>query len=256
MRRLLSVIAIGAVLLGGTPAPAAARPAEACRPVVLVHGTFGSAATNWLTMQPALQAAGYCVFALDYGDAGLPLIKGLGPIEESAEELRDYVDYVLAVTGADKVALVGHSQGGLMPRHYLRFLGGAEKVSELIGLAPSNHGTLNPLTPAAALLCPACADQQAGSAFLTKLNAGHEVEPGVHYSVLATVIDEVVVPYTSSFLAGPAHQVTNTTIQDLCGPLYAIEHAAIAFHSTAIAWVLHALERKGPADPDFRPRCG
>ena len=35
----------------------------------------------------------------------------------------------------------GHSQGGMMPRYYLKFLGGAAKVAKLVGLAPSNHGT-------------------------------------------------------------------------------------------------------------------
>ncbi len=48
---------------------------------------------------------------------------------------------VLAATGAKQVDIVGHSQGGMMPRYYLRFLGGAAKVETLVGLAPSNHGT-------------------------------------------------------------------------------------------------------------------
>ena len=29
----------------------------------------------------------------------------------------------------------------MMPRYYLKFLGGASKVNTLVGLAPSNHGT-------------------------------------------------------------------------------------------------------------------
>ena len=48
---------------------------------------------------------------------------------------------VLAATGAAKVDLVGHSQGGMMPRYYLKFLGGAALVNRLVALAPSNHGT-------------------------------------------------------------------------------------------------------------------
>ena len=48
---------------------------------------------------------------------------------------------VLAATGAKKVDLVGHSQGGMMPRYYIKNLGGASKVNTLVGLAPSNHGT-------------------------------------------------------------------------------------------------------------------
>ncbi|OEV22738.1 lipase, partial [Streptomyces nanshensis] len=40
-----------------------------------------------------------------------------------------------------QVDIVGHSQGGMMPRYYLKFLGGAPKVNALVGIAPSNHGT-------------------------------------------------------------------------------------------------------------------
>ncbi len=104
--------------------PSTAHP----RPVVLVHGTFANATDNWLTLAPYLEARGYCVFSLDYGQLpGVPLVHGLGPIDKSAEQLQVYVDKVLAATGAAKADLVGHSQGGMMPRYYLKFLGGASR---------------------------------------------------------------------------------------------------------------------------------
>lgn len=118
--------------------PSAAHP----RPVILVHGTFANATDNWLTLAPYLEARGYCVFSLDYGQLpGVPLVYGLGPIDKSAEQLQVYVDKVLAATGAAKADLVGHSQGGMMPRYYLKFLGGAAKVNTFVGIAPDNHGT-------------------------------------------------------------------------------------------------------------------
>lgn len=92
--------------------PSAAHP----YPVVLVHGTFENMIINWNALSPLLANNGYCVFALNFGTkAGLP-IKALGPIADSATELRAFVDQVLAVTGAAKVDMVGHSQGGMMPR--------------------------------------------------------------------------------------------------------------------------------------------
>ncbi|MFS8203865.1 esterase/lipase family protein [Streptomyces sp. CWNU-52B] len=226
--------------------PSAAHP----RPVVLVHGTFGNSVDNWLGLAPYLVNRGYCVYALDYGQLpGVPLFHGLGPIDKSAEQLKTFVDKVLAATGAAKADMVGHSQGGMMPRHYLKFLGGAAKVNALVGIAPDNHGTtlnglaqLLPYFPGAEDLLstatPGLADQVAGSAFLTKLNAGGDTVPGVRYTVIATKYDEVVTPYRSQFLSGP--DVHNVLIQDLCA-LDLSEHVAIglidriAYHEVANA---------------------
>ncbi|WJV49731.1 esterase/lipase family protein [Streptomyces flavofungini] len=212
--------------------PSAAHP----RPVVLAHGTFGNSVDNWLVLAPYLVKRGYCVFSLDYGQLpGVPFFHGLGPIDKSAEQLDDYVDKVLKATDAKEVDIVGHSQGGMMPRHYLKFLGGAEKVNALIGLAPDNHGTtllgltkLLPFFPGAEDLLsaatPALADQIAGSKFLTELNAGGDTVPGVRYTVIATKYDEVVTPYRSQFLNGP--DVRNVVVQDLCA-VDLSEHVAV-----------------------------
>ncbi|MFF3694916.1 esterase/lipase family protein [Streptomyces sp. NPDC002221] len=212
--------------------PSAAHP----RPVVLVHGTFGNGTDNWLALAPYLVDRGYCVFSLDYGQLpGVPLFDGLGPIDKSAAQLASFVDKVLAATGTPKVDLVGHSQGGMMPRWYLKFLGGAPKVNALVGIAPDNHGTtldgltqLLPYFPGAqdllTLATPGLADQIAGSPFVTKLNQGGDTVPGVHYTVIATKYDEVVTPYRTQFLDGP--DVHNVLIQDKCA-LDLSEHVAI-----------------------------
>ena len=121
--------------------PTAAHP----EPVMLVHGTAENMSNNWQAMSPALKAAGYCVYAFDYGSyngSGAIGVYGLGPIERSAQELATEVDTVLAQTGASKVDLVGHSQGGMMPRYYLKNID-SSKVDDLVGLSPSNHGTTN-----------------------------------------------------------------------------------------------------------------
>ena len=222
--------------------PTAAHP----YPVVLVHGTFGDMTVSWNLISPKLKRDGYCVFALDYGH------RGTDPIEGSAAQLRDFVNRVLAATGARKVSMVGHSQGGMMPRYYLKFLGGAAKVDDLIGLAPSNHGTTNPgaLLLDGATLCDSCGQQAAGSAFITRLNAGDETPGNVSYTAVETRYDEVVIPYTSAFLSG----ATNVLLQDRC-PLDVAEHLSIIYDAVALRWVRNALGRPGPADPGFRPSC-
>ncbi len=224
--------------------PSAAHP----RPVVLVHGTFENGNDNWEVLAPYLEDRGYCVFSFDYGMiTSLGLFGGLGPIEDSAQQLSTEVDKVLSATGAAKVDLVGHSQGGMMPRYYLKFLGGAAKTNALIGLAPDNHGTTldglekiaDKIPGAEALVgdvTPGLTDQLSNSDFLKKLNAGGDTVPGVHYTVIATDTDEVVTPYTSEFLSGS--DVHNVLLQDLC-PVDVFEHVLIgttdliAFHEVA-----------------------
>ncbi|WP_411106324.1 esterase/lipase family protein [Streptomyces sp. cmx-4-9] len=220
--------------------PSAAHP----RPVVLVHGTFGNSVDNWLGLAPYLVHRGYCVYSLDYGQLpGVPFFNGLGPIDKSAAQLDVFVDKVLASTGSAKTDIIGHSQGGMMPRHYLKFLGGAAKVNALVGLAPDNHGTdllgftrLLPYFPGAEDLVstatPGLADQIAGSAFLQRLNAGGDTVPGVKYTVIATRYDEVVTPYRSGFLDGA--NVKNVVLQDLCA-VDLSEHVAIGL-TDRIAW--------------------
>jgi triacylglycerol esterase/lipase EstA (alpha/beta hydrolase family) len=224
--------------------PTAAHPA----PLVLVHGTFEGAADNWATASPKFKAAGYCVFALEYGN------RGTGDIAASAGQLERFVDAVLAATGARKVSMVGHSQGGMMPRYYLKFLGGASKVDDLVGLAPSNHGTDNPgALVAGATFCPACDQQRAGSPFLTNLNAGDETPGMVSYTQIETRYDEVVTPYTSAFLA-PGPRTANILLQDAC-PTEVIDHHEMPNDALAIRWALQALGRPGPADPAHPPSC-
>jgi triacylglycerol lipase len=226
--------------------------------VVLVHGTAGNKNTNWQTYAPLLANNGYCVFALTYGvQPGTPLpfnqLGGADKLENSAAELKAFVDKVLAATGAAKVDIVGHSQGTLMPDYYVKFLGGAAKVDKYISLAPlwhgSNAGGVNMERYATAafgfaptdLFAPSLAEMGTGSAFLTKLRAGGVAVPGVHYTNIATKYDELVVPYTSGIEPG----MTNIVLQDQCA-LDHTDHFEMAADPIAAVDVLNTLD---PAHP-------
>jgi triacylglycerol esterase/lipase EstA (alpha/beta hydrolase family) len=240
--------------------PAAAHP----RPVVLVHGTFADMSDSWQALSPLLVNHGYCVFALNYGangGSGAAGVYAVGEIAESAQQLSAFVDRVLAATGAQEVDLVGHSQGGMMPRYYIKNLGGAAMVHTLVGLAPSNHGTtLNGLFtlsghfPQAGdftgSICPACQEQSAGSPFITDLNAGGETATGVDYTVIESRYDEVVTPYTSAFLSGP--NVTDITLQNQC-PLDLGEHLSMPYDHIADRDVLNALDPASATKPSCTP---
>jgi triacylglycerol esterase/lipase EstA (alpha/beta hydrolase family) len=234
--------------------PSAAHP----YPVILVHGTFANMDDNWQAASPVLANHGYCVFAFNYGGASATsAIQGTGDIAASAAQLSSFVDTVLAATGASKVDLVGHSQGGMMPRYYIDFLGGAARVDKLVAFAPSNYGTtLDGITTLTGLLgvsslingglaavCEACVQQEEGSSFLAGLNATPTVA-GVGYTVIESADDEVVTPYTNAFLPAAAN-VTNITVNGQC-PLDRSDHLEIAADPVALADMLNALD---PASP-------
>lgn len=245
-------------------------------PVVLVHATLADEGSNWVTLAPLLANEGYCVYAFNYGAtlASLevwpfigPRIDGIGHIEKSAEELSSFVNNVLSKTKASKVDLVGHSQGGMMPNYYIKDLGGASKVNELIGLSPSNHGTtLSGLTkfievfPFASeiiggllefLGAPALPEQEETSAFIKKLfGSGEPVVSGVRYVVIQTTHDEVVTPYAHAFLSGSS--VTNITIQSQC-PSDPVAHIGMFDDSPALQNVLNQLSSS--PNPSFTASC-
>lgn len=240
--------------------PSAAHP----QPVVLVHGTFADMSDNWQALSPLLKNNGWCVFALNYGSyagSGAVGVYGTGEIRNSAKELSAFVDEVLAATGASQVDLVGHSQGGMMPRYYLKYLGGAAKTHALVGLSPSNHGTtvdgigiLARFFPGGeqftTALCPACEEQIVGSAFLAELNSGGDTVPGVEYTVIQTRYDQVVTPYTSAFLSGS--NVRNILLQNRC-LLDLGDHLSMPYDHIADADVLTALDPLHPRHPLCTP---
>jgi triacylglycerol esterase/lipase EstA (alpha/beta hydrolase family) len=255
---------------GGTPAgmnnwsckPSPAHP----YPVLLLHGTLFNENLTWQALSPELAAAGYCVFGFDYGGASDTQygVYGESDIATAAKQLALFIGYVRIATEARQVDIVGHSQGGMMPRYYMKFLGGAPDVHMLIGLAPSNHGTtldgsdtllselhdlgVNIFTLSGCLACTQQINGQ-GSNFMAMLNAGGDTVPGPKYVVIESEYDEVVTPYTSAFLNGP--NVDNILLQDQC-PIDFSDHIGITYDPVALQDVVNAL---GSDSPSFTPTC-
>jgi triacylglycerol esterase/lipase EstA (alpha/beta hydrolase family) len=244
--------------------PSSAHP----YPVVLVHGTIENEGSNWVTLAPLLANAGYCVYALNYGQTALSsTFLGLGDIAASAGQLSAFVNQVLTQTGATKVDIVGHSQGGMMPNYYIKFLGGAAKVHTLIGIAPSNHGTtlsgivnLLNVFPApipadvngflGAVGAPSLAEQEVGSAFETNLFKSGDTVAGPRYVVIESTHDEVVTPYQNAFLN--TFGVTNITIQNQC-PSDPTQHVGMNWDSPTMQNVLNQLSAL--PNPLFKASC-
>lgn len=240
-------------------------------PVILMHGTAGGGQTNWGLYVPLLVQQGFSPFTLTFGaikTAPWPLsaLGGMAPIEESAAEFGEFVDRVLDATGADKVDVVGHSQGTLVPGYYAKMLGGADKIGKYVSLASLWQGTevftnklAGPIEFHVALDVAhrvhfASAEQMMrGSELLAALNSENgPYVPGIRYVNISTRYDEFVRPYTSGQVpGGPDNDVINIVVQDTCHYDFS-DHLAIAGSRRAATMVLNALD--GSDDPAHEPR--
>jgi triacylglycerol esterase/lipase EstA (alpha/beta hydrolase family) len=216
-------------------------------PVLLVPGTnvtpqeFG-----WNYMHSfRVQRRPFCAVELP--------VQATGDVQVAGE----YVVYAIrtmARAAHRRIDVLGHSQGGMVPRWALRFWPDTRRlVDDLVGLAPSNHGTvLSQVT-----CVPGCPDahrqQAAGSAFLAALNSRAETFAGVDYTSVYTRYDEVVVPNGdatgSSALRTGRGARTNVATQDIC-PANTADHLSIGtYDPVAYALAMDALDNRGPADP-------
>ncbi|MFB9909262.1 esterase/lipase family protein [Allokutzneria oryzae] len=243
MRTLFAALLILGTAI--TPTAAASTVDAACssnkRPVILLHGTASDSRSTWRELTEALRKENRCGYALDYGN------QGKNPIAQSAKEVSAYVDRVLRETHSSDVDIVGYSQGAVLARHYLKFLGGAAKTNSLIGIAPTNHGIADTLPDWLLKRCPACGDQLAGSAFMTALNQGGDLVGAVRHTTIASKHDGTVT-LASQALTGPADRVTNVVIQDAC-PLDFTGHPFMPHARPVVEWTVNALRREGLADP-------
>ncbi|KAF9922975.1 hypothetical protein FBU30_006903 [Linnemannia zychae] len=230
--------------------PSVAHP----RPVVLVHATLLTEESWHPLVAPALVKNGYCVFALTYGrQPGVPFFGAVNHLTTSAQEVGDFVERVLAATNTTQVDMVGHSQGGILGRYWMKYLGGAGKVYRMVGISAITHGTtlsglvvlgeltglLKPAEPLVDAFCAGCYDMIRDSDFMKKLNDGGDTTPGVIHSYIATRFDEVITPYQSTFTFAPG--VTNTLVQDLCA-LSVPEHLLMVTSKVVMRWILNQLD--------------
>jgi hypothetical protein len=153
----------------------------------------------------------------------------LEDIQVSGEYLVYAIRTMYAMAGR-KIAVMGHSQGGMSMRWPLRFWPDTRAmVDDVIGFSGSNHGTTTGTDCSRG--CPPADWQQAADAkFIAALNSGAETFAGISYTEIYTHTDEVVDPASgpnaSAALHTGAGQITNVATQDVCpGDLY--EHLTI-----------------------------
>lgn len=199
-------------------------------PVVLLHGLGGQRTTNWFYHGKKLKRQGYCVYSLTYGQgiAG-NLLAGLGSMRDSSKQVASFVDQVLRETGAEKVDLVGHSEGTTVGAYYLKFDGGKDKVRDFVGFGSNFKGTtlsgleklikrvlpyIRNVEEFVNEVCAACLEFLPGSDFLKDLNDGGVAVDGVNYTSIRSKTDFIVTPGDSSLIDGEGN--TNILLQDEC----------------------------------------
>ncbi|GAB08551.1 triacylglycerol lipase [Gordonia araii NBRC 100433] len=234
-------------IAGGYFAPAQTSPAGSnrwnCRkpdrdPVILLHGTAMNQAASFGYLAPVLANAGFCVFSLTYGQTSWSgPVGGLAKRELSARQVAPFVDHVLAATGASKVDLVGHSQGGAIAQ--LVSQARTSKVDSIIGIAASSRGFSR--VGAIQDRLPARAPGQ---------NYWGPRHSTIRYTNIATRFDAISTPYRVTLMP-PGPNIDNTVVQDVC-PASRVGHVGLAFSPTVGALVRNAL------DPAHRVRvpCG
>ncbi|MFI6329565.1 esterase/lipase family protein [Micromonospora chersina] len=221
-----------------------AQAAAGANPVIVVGGLIGISIA-YEPIAARLRADGYRVSIYQ-----LPNL-GFGDIRESARALSSYVDQVRAATGAAKVDLVTHSEGGLVSRWYVKFLGGADKVDSYVSLGSPQQGTyvaniINFLGLGSCAGIVACQQMSIGSGFLTDLNAGDDTPGAVRWTTVRTWQDELVRPVDNAALADGA---TNVLVQAWC-PLRIVGHLGLVLDGTTYSVVRQVL-----AGATIRPNC-
>lgn len=238
LRRSIALVfaAVCAVGIVATPAHAASTR----NPVVVVAGLSGPAFA-YDPFAARLRADGFQVYV--YQLPGL----GFGDIAASAQALGSYVNGL----GVAKVDIVGHSEGGLVSRYWIKNLGGAAKVGRYVSLGTPQYGTyvaniIAFLGLGSCLGIPACQQMTIGSSFLNQLNAGDDTPGSVRYTAVRTLEDELVRPVDNAELSDGA---TNVLVQSAC-PLRIVGHLGLVVDGTVYSIVREAL-----TDAAIRPNC-
>jgi hypothetical protein len=257
---IVAVLSLGATDAGASikprqkpPGPALTTPAPALAaalscpqgvrgdrdPVLLVPGPGGNPTHIYAAgLEPVLRAHGYPVCGVTLPEAGF------ADLQIQSEYVVASIREVAARSGRP-VSVIGVSQGGLPPRWALKWWPDVRSlVGDVIGLAPNNHGF-----PLGAAICaqpcpPATRQGLPESRFVEALNRGDETPGRLAYSVISSATD-VNVPASFSNLKGESDD-TNTVIQAIC-PGRDVDHGHIQYDAVAVALVLDALRRDGPA---------
>lgn len=215
-------------------------------PVLLVHGTFTNGDENYRwALAESLATDGFGVCWFDYPN------RGLDDMQTSGEMTAAAIVEVATATGSE-VDVLGHSQGGILPRWALRWFPDARAVvDDLVMLAAPSHGTdLN--SRGCNEWCPGAFWQfDPASDFVEAMNRDQETFEGIDFTAIYTDFDQLVRPPESAALVDvdpSTPNVVNIRIQDVCVGR-PVEHAGLFVDHVMRVLAVDAFTTPGPADP-------
>lgn len=187
-------------------------------PVVLVHGYLCNHRV-WDAVARQLHKAGHPVLAVDLEPLFTSIDRYAPIIEQTVEALRHH-------TGASRVALVGHSMGGLAIRAWMRAHGHA-RVARVLTLGTPHAGT----RVAPGTRTPNGAQMEWQSPWLQALAQDETPETRSLMHIALTPQDNIVFPQMAQVLDGAP-----VTVFEGRG------HLELCLDRAVIGWVLHQLE--------------
>jgi pimeloyl-ACP methyl ester carboxylesterase len=174
----------------------------ASTPIVLVHGVIDNRAIFTL-LKRRLRRKGFgTVVTVNYS----PITND---IRRAARALATEIEAIVALTGYERVHVIGHSLGGLIARYYVQRYGGDERVHTLVTLGTPHTGSLH------AHLLPVriCRQLRPGSELMAELALP---APGCRTRFVAywSDLDQVILPHVSARLEHPDLSVRNVAVHD------------------------------------------
>jgi triacylglycerol lipase len=185
-------------------------------PIILLHGLFHNRSCWWWLQRRLRRLGPAPVYAMK-----LPHWRSC---EQLAELLATQVEEVCGRHGVEQVWLVGHSNGGMVARHYLQLDHGARRVAGCIFVAAPHAGSkLAPFAVSGMGL-----ELLPGSPFLRKLAAAPL--PPLPMTAIYSRHDNIVLPYENGRFPG----IPQVELQGM-------GHTVILYHSEAIEAIVRAL---------------
>lgn len=211
-------------------------------PVLFVTGTGATGEESYLIGKGAFDEFGHPVCDVDFPDYTT------ADIQVSVQYLVYAIRREARMAGRS-IAVIGISQGGLLPRFALTYWPSLRaKVTDVLAAAGTQHGTTVGSPCSEAVPCPPAFWQQAaGSHLLTALNKQPLEAPGpTAWTTVRSLSDETVQPQYGKHPTSSLKGATNILIQAVC-PGRVTTHIGTAVDSVTFAAFADALSHKGAA---------